>query len=190
MAMAFEVLGLSPMGSAMVPAAYEEKNRVATEAGALIMDVLARGQRPRDIITREGLENAIAAVATSGGSTNGVLHLLALAREAGVALDIDDFDRIAAEHADDLRPQARRPLRRQGPLRRRRDRRRRQAPARGRACSTRTPRPSPAGRSASTPARRRRRPGRRSCRPLDDPVKKTGGLAILRGNLAPGGLAS
>ena len=95
MAMAFEVLGLSPMGSAMVPAAYEDKNRVATEAGALIMDVLARGQRPRDIITREGLENAIAAVATSGGSTNGVLHLLALAREAGVELDIDDFDRIA-----------------------------------------------------------------------------------------------
>ena len=96
MAMAFEVLGLSPMGSAMVPAAYEDKNRVATEAGALIMDVLARGQRPRDIITREGLENAIAAIATSGGSTNGVLHLLALAREAGVELDIDDFDRIAA----------------------------------------------------------------------------------------------
>ena len=60
------------------------------------MDVLARGQRPRDIITREGLENAIAAIATSGGSTNGVLHLLALAREAGVELDIDDFDRIGA----------------------------------------------------------------------------------------------
>ena len=55
MAMAFEVLGLSPMGSAMVPAAYEEKNRVATEAGALIMDVLERGHKPRDIITREGL---------------------------------------------------------------------------------------------------------------------------------------
>ena len=75
------------MGSAMVPAAYEDKDRVAHEAGALIMDVLARGQRPSDIITREGLENAIAAVATSGGSTNGVLHLLALAREAGVPLD-------------------------------------------------------------------------------------------------------
>ena len=96
MAMAFEVLGLSPMGSAMVPAAYEDKNRVARECGALIMDVLARGQRPSDIVTREGLENAIAAIATSGGSTNGVLHLLALAREAGVELDIDDFDRIAA----------------------------------------------------------------------------------------------
>src|SRR5215207_5142981 len=96
MAMAFEVLGIAPMGSAMVPAAYEDKNRVGTEAGALIMDMLARGQRPRDIITRAGLENAIAAVATSGGSTNGVLHLLALAREAGVELDIDDFDRIAA----------------------------------------------------------------------------------------------
>ena len=106
MAMAFEVLGISPMGSAMVPAAYEEKNRVATEAGALIMDVLARGQRPRDIITREALENSIAAIATSGGSTNGVLHLLAVAREAGVELSIDDFDRIAAQTPTtcDLKP--------------------------------------------------------------------------------------
>ena len=68
MAMAFEVLGLSPMGSAMVPAAYEEKNRVATEAGALILDVIARGQRPSDIITREALENAIAAIAFSSPS--------------------------------------------------------------------------------------------------------------------------
>src|SRR5918993_4855998 len=97
MAMAFEVLGLSPMGSAMVPAAFEDKNRVAAEAGRLILDVLERGQRPRDIITREGLENAIAAIATSGGSTNGVLHLLAVAREAGVELDIDDFDRISEQ---------------------------------------------------------------------------------------------
>ena len=60
------------------------------------MDVLARGQRPSDIITREAFENAIAAIATSGGSTNGVLHLMALAREAGVPLELDDFDRIAS----------------------------------------------------------------------------------------------
>src|ERR687895_523441 len=96
-AMALAVLGLSPMGSAMVPAAYEEKNRVATEAGALIMDVIARGQRPRDIITRKGLENAIAAIATSGGSTNGVLHLLALAREAGGPPQIRDLAQIPAK---------------------------------------------------------------------------------------------
>ncbi|HEY8865677.1 MAG TPA: dihydroxy-acid dehydratase, partial [Solirubrobacteraceae bacterium] len=96
MATAFEVLGISPMGSAMVPAMDASKADVAVEAGKLVMDVLARGQRPSDIITRESLENAIAAIATSGGSTNGVLHLLAVAVEAGVELDIDDFDRIAS----------------------------------------------------------------------------------------------
>ena len=68
---------------------------MAKEAGRLVMDVLTRGQRPSDIITREALENAIAAVACSGGSTNGVLHLLAVANEIGVELDIDDFDRIS-----------------------------------------------------------------------------------------------
>src|SRR5688572_1893040 len=78
MAMAFEVLGISPMGSAMVPAVHENKASVAVEAGKLVMDILERGLRPRDIITRESLENAIAAIATSGGSTNGVLHLLAV----------------------------------------------------------------------------------------------------------------
>ena len=95
MAMAFEILGISPMGSAMVPAEHASKADVAIEAGQLMMDVLERGLRPRDIITKDSLENAIAAIATSGGSTNGVLHLLAVAREAGVELDIDDFDRIS-----------------------------------------------------------------------------------------------
>ena len=96
MAMALEVLGISPIGAAMVPAENPSKAEVAYEAGRLVMDVLARGQRPSDIITKAGLENAIAAVATSGGSTNGVLHLLAIATEAGVDLDIDDFDRISS----------------------------------------------------------------------------------------------
>src|SRR5205807_3511402 len=95
MAMAFEVLGISPAGMAMVPAMDGRKAEVAFEAGKLVMDVLARGQRPSDIITRESLENAIAAIATSGGSTNGVLHLLAVAKETGVELSIDDFDRIS-----------------------------------------------------------------------------------------------
>src|SRR5256885_7104112 len=96
MAMAFEVRGICAAGAAMVPAMDGSKGGVAVDAGRLVMDVLARGQRPSDIITRDSLENAIAAVATSGGSTNAVLHLLAVAREAGVELDIDDFDRIAA----------------------------------------------------------------------------------------------
>src|SRR3954468_23282012 len=97
MAMAFELLGISPMGSAMVPAENPTKADVAYKIGKLVMDVLRRGQRPSDIITRNGLENAIAGVAMSGGSTNGVLHLLAVATEAGIPLTIDDFDRIASK---------------------------------------------------------------------------------------------
>jgi dihydroxy-acid dehydratase len=186
MAMAFEVLGLSPMGSAMVPAAYEDKNRVATEAGQLIMDVLARGQRPRDIITREGLENAIAAVATSGGSTNGVLHLLALAREAEVPLDIDDFDRIAAKVPTtcDLKPGGRflaKDLYDAGGVgvvaKRLLD-----------AGILHEDVPTVTGKTIGEHAREAvETPGQEVVRPLDDPVKKTGGLAILRGNLAPEG---
>jgi dihydroxy-acid dehydratase len=95
MAMAFEVLGISPAGSAMVPAEAKAKHEVAFEAGRLVVDVLNRGVTARQVITKDALENAIAAVATSGGSTNAVLHLLAVAHEAGVALDIDDFDRIS-----------------------------------------------------------------------------------------------
>src|SRR5919206_106871 len=95
MAMAFEMLGISPIGPSLTPAQDPSKADIAYAAGRLVMDVLERGQRPRDVITREALENAIAGVAASGGSTNGVLHLLAVAREAGVPLDIDDFDAIA-----------------------------------------------------------------------------------------------
>ncbi|MFL5867500.1 MAG: dihydroxy-acid dehydratase, partial [Thermoleophilaceae bacterium] len=97
MAMAFEVLGISPMGSAMVPAEDGKKGEVAEEVGALAMELLREDRRPSSIITKEALENAIAAAAMSGGSTNVVLHLLAVAREAGVPLSIDDFDRIAWE---------------------------------------------------------------------------------------------
>src|SRR6202035_3482512 len=95
MAMAFEVLGISPAGSAMVPAEDGRKLEVAVQVGELVMDVLRRGQRPSEVITKAGLENAIAAVAMSGGSTNGVLHLLAVASEMGVPLEIDEFDAIS-----------------------------------------------------------------------------------------------
>jgi dihydroxy-acid dehydratase len=95
MAMAFEALGISPAGSAMVPAEDGHKLEVAVQVGELAMDVLRRGQRPSDVITKPALENAIAAVATSGGSTNGVLHLLAVAREMGVPLGIDEFEAIS-----------------------------------------------------------------------------------------------
>jgi dihydroxy-acid dehydratase len=95
MAMAFEVLGISPSGSAMVPAEDGRKLEVAVQTGELVMDVLRGGLRPSQIITRQALENAIAAIAMSGGSTNGVLHLLAVAREMGVPLDIDEFDAVS-----------------------------------------------------------------------------------------------
>ena len=106
MAMAMEFIGLSPVGSASPGAIDPRKEQKAYEAGVLIMDVLRRGVRPKDLLTREAFENAIAAAAGTGGSTNIVLHLLALAREAGVPLEIDDFDTISKRTPiiADLRP--------------------------------------------------------------------------------------
>jgi dihydroxy-acid dehydratase len=95
MALALTFLGLSPMGYGDPPANDPRKDATCVEAGKLVMDLLGRGLKPSDVLTRESFENAIAAVAATGGSTNAVLHLLALAREAGVSLDIDDFDRVS-----------------------------------------------------------------------------------------------
>ena len=95
MAMALEFIGLSPMGTASVAAIDPARTRSARSAATLVMDVLRRDLRPRDIATRAAFENAIAGVAATGGSTNAVLHLLAMAREAGVPLTIDDFDAIS-----------------------------------------------------------------------------------------------
>ena len=95
MAMAMEALGLAPMGSGTVPAMDPKKDDVAVQIGQLIMEVLAKERKPRDFVTRKSLENAIRVIAASGGSTNGVLHLLALAREAELPLAIEDFDRIS-----------------------------------------------------------------------------------------------
>src|SRR5258706_7072144 len=95
MAMAMEFIGLSPTGTASVPAVDPRKDEVGVRCGRLVMDILRRGVTPRDILTRQAFENAIAGVAASGGSTNAVLHLLAMAREIGVPLTIDDFDAIS-----------------------------------------------------------------------------------------------
>ena len=95
MAMAMEFIGLSPLGSASAPAIDPRKEEIGARAGELIMDLLSRNVRPLNILTREAFENAIAGVAASGGSTNSVLHLLALAREANVELTIEDFDEIS-----------------------------------------------------------------------------------------------
>jgi dihydroxy-acid dehydratase len=95
MSMACTMLGLSPMGLNDIPATDPLKEKACIEAGKLVMELLRKNLRPRDIITRKSMENAITAVMASGGSTNGVLHLLAIAREAGIKLAIDDFDRIS-----------------------------------------------------------------------------------------------
>lgn len=94
MAIAFEFLGISPMGFNGIPALDSKKHQVAKECGGLLINLLKKNLRPRDIITRPALENAIAAIATTGGSTNGVLHLLSIAHEVSVPLNIDDFDTI------------------------------------------------------------------------------------------------
>ena len=186
MAMAFELLGISPMGSAMVPAEHPTKADVAFHVGELVMDVLRRGQRPRDVITRDGLENAIAGVAMSGGSTNGVLHLLAVATEAGVELTIDDFDRIASQTPllCDLKPGGRyvaTDLFAAGGVPLVAKRMLEAGILRGRAQTV-------SGRTMGEEARAARETeGQRVVRPLEDPIKLTGGLAILRGNLAPEG---
>jgi dihydroxy-acid dehydratase len=186
MAMAFEVLGISPAGFSMVPATNGHKAEVAFEAGRLVMDVLGRGQRPSEIITRESLENAIAAVACSGGSTNAVLHLLAIAHEVGVQLTIDDFDRISERTpllcdlkpggqyvAPDLYEAGGVPL----VLKRLK-----QADLLHEDVQTVSGRTVGDHADAASEA-----DGQRVVRPLEDPIKPTGGLAILRGNLAPEG---
>ncbi len=186
MATAFEVMGISPMGSAMVPAEDATRADVAFAAGELVVDVLRRGLRPSDIITREGLENAIAAVATSGGSTNGVLHLLALAHEAGVELSIDDFDRISERTPllCDLQPGGRYvalDLYRAGGV--------------GviakrllEAGLLHENVPTVTGRTIGEHAREAvETEGQRVVRPLSEALKPSGGLAILKGSLAPEG---
>jgi dihydroxy-acid dehydratase len=106
MAVALTMLGISPMGANDVPATVPEKHAEARRCGRLVMELLEKDVRPRAILTRTAFENAIAAVAATAGSTNAVLHLLAIAREAGVALAIDDFDAIAARTPTiaDLKP--------------------------------------------------------------------------------------
>jgi len=186
MAMAFEVLGISPSGFSMIPAVHPRKAEVAEQAGALVMDVLRRGLRPSDIITRDSLENAIAAIACSGGSTNGVLHLLAIAKEMGIELSIDDFDQISQRTplicdlkpggqyvAPDLYEAGGVPLVMK---------RLKQAGLLHEQAVTVTGHTVGEHADAATETE-----GQQVVRPLADPIKATGGLAILHGNLAPDG---
>jgi dihydroxy-acid dehydratase len=186
MATAFEMLGISPMGSGMVPAEDGKKGQVAEDCGRLVVELLERDLRPSRIITRDSLENAIACVAATGGSTNAVLHLLAIASEVGVELSIDDFDRVssATPLIADLKPSGRfvaTDLYRAGGVRLIAKRLLDGGLLHGDALTV-------TGRTlAEEAADAQEADGQEVVRPLDDPLKPTGGLAILRGNLAPEG---
>ncbi|MDE3049499.1 MAG: dihydroxy-acid dehydratase, partial [Nitrospirota bacterium] len=186
MAIAFEFLGISPMGRNGVPAMDRQKDDVAFECGKMVMDLLKRDLRPRQIITRKSLENAIAAVATTGGSTNAVLHLLAIAREAGIKLSIDDFDKINRKVPllADLKPGGRftaSDLYAAGGTtlvaKRLLD-----------AGILHAGQPTVTGRTIGEEAKgAKETSGQQVLRPLSNPIKPTGGLVILKGNLAPEG---
>jgi dihydroxy-acid dehydratase len=186
MAAACEFLGLSPLGSASVPALDPARADVARRAGTQVVELVRRRLTPRAILGRPAFENAIAAVAATGGSTNAVLHLLAIARETGVQLDLEAFDRISASvplladlkpagrfvatdlyHAGGTRLVARRLLD---------------------LGALRSESPTVTGRSIGQEAAdARETPGQEVVRPVANPITPTGGLVILRGNLAPEG---
>jgi dihydroxy-acid dehydratase len=186
MATVMEFIGLSPVGSASPGATDPRKEQKGYEAGVLVMDLLRRGLRPRDILTREAFENAIAAAAGTGGSTNSVLHLLALAREADVPLTIDDFDEISRRTPiiADLRPGGKYvalDVDRAGGI---------QLIARRmvEANLVHAGAPTVTGRSLGEEAQRAvETPGQLVISTAARPFKPSGGLVILRGNLAPDG---
>src|SRR6266571_463229 len=186
MATAFEMLGVSPMGFNDVPAMDPRKEEIAFETGKLVMDLLKKGVRPRQLITKRALQNAIAGVMATGGSTNAVLHLLAVAKEAGVKLTIDEFDPVSRRTPllADLKPWGSYT-----------------APemyaAGGMAVVAKrlldagllnATEMTVTGRTIGDEARAAREtPGQKVIRPLANPIARHGGIAILRGNLAPEG---
>jgi dihydroxy-acid dehydratase len=186
MACAFEALGISAGGSAMVPAEDDDKSTVAEKVGELVIRVLAEDITPSKVITKESLENAIACVCASGGSTNGVLHLIALAHELGIELQMDDFERISRATplyaslkpggrfvATDLYAAGGVPV-----ILKRLD----DAGLLHRDQLTVTGQTIGEVAEGATEA-----PGQEVVLPVDAPLKPEGGLAILRGNLAPEG---
>ncbi len=186
MSIAFEFLGISPMGFNGVPALDARKESVSAQCGHLVMDLLKRDLRPKDIITRDALENAIAAVASTGGSTNAVLHLLAVAHETGVALDIDDFDAVNQRIPliADLKPGGRymaADLYQAGGTRLVAQRLIEAGLLKG-ECVTVTGRTIKEETETASET-----PGQEVLYRPEKPIKATGGLVILHGNLAPDG---
>ena len=186
MSTVMEMIGLSPMGFNSVPALDPQKDQISFDCGKIVMDVLRAGLRPRDIMTREAFENAIASVAATGGSTNAVLHLLAMAREAEVPLEIDDFQTVSERTPllADLKPSGRfvaADMHRAGGIgllaKRLLEGKYLHASAK-----------TVSGQNIGTEAERAKEtPGQEVIAPLSKPKKATGGLVILKGNLAPEG---
>jgi dihydroxy-acid dehydratase len=186
MATVMEVIGLSPLGTASVPQVDARKHGVAARCGRLVLDLVKNNLRPREIVTRKAIDNAIASVATTGGSTNAVLHLLAIAREAGVPLGIDDFQTISERTPllVDLKPAGKFvavDVDKAGGIAVIAQRLVKGGYADGSAMTV-------TGRTlAVEAAEAKETPGQEVIHPLDKPIKKSGGLVILRGSLAPEG---
>ena len=186
MSTVMEFLGISPMGSNGIPATVAEKDQAAFNAGRLVMDLLKRDLRPSKILTRKSIENAIASVAATGGSTNAVLHLLAIAREAGVELNIDDFDKISDRTPliADLKPGGRfvaSDLYHAGGIQLVAKRLIDAGLIHGDTITV-------TGETLAAAAEMTKETvGQEVVRAVNDPLKATGGLVILKGNLAPEG---
>jgi dihydroxy-acid dehydratase len=186
MSTVMEFLGISPMGSNGIPATAAEKDEAAFNAGKLVVELLRRDLRPSQILTRKSIENAIASVAATGGSTNAVLHLLAIAREAGIELNIDDFDRISARTPliADLKPGGRfvaNDLYKAGGIQLVAKRLMEAGLIHGDTLTV-------TGKTIKEAAQEVKESfGQEVVRPMVNPLKPTGGLVILKGNLAPEG---
>ncbi len=186
MSTVMEMIGLSPMGFNSVPAMDPQKDQVAFACGKVVLNLLKNGITPRSILTRDAFENAIAAVAASGGSTNAVLHLLAIAREAEVELEIDDFQTVSERTPllADLKPSGRfvaADMHRAGGIRLLARRLMRGGYLHPKALTvTGLTIASESDSAVETP-------GQEVIASLEKPLKKTGGLVILKGNLAPEG---
>ncbi|MGB6631607.1 MAG: dihydroxy-acid dehydratase [Terriglobales bacterium] len=186
MSTVMELIGLSPMGFNGIPAMDPRKDEVAFRCGEVVMNLLKQGIRPSDILTHAAFENAIAGVATTGGSTNAVLHLLAISREMGLPLDIDDFQRVSERTPllADLKPAGKfvaADVDAAGGI---------QLIAKrlldGKHVDGATM--TVTGKTFAEEANNAKETaGQTVIAPLSKPLKTTGGLVILKGNLAPGG---